>query len=454
MFPSHHTPLAISIETTGSGKITRNPYLRKIGRHSKIRTPDHEFIFNLNGEIKFIRGLNTNWPHPSEQLKRTDGNDWVHYTVGDDSTENGIISWMGDYYLPCLPYPSNAVWDINYRENPVIMMAFASWSQLFANLYDGVHQNTLHPNAMDLARKILENDDQTLFNRSRQLKEITGEEISVLPPDTRHVDYELIPLTIADGCLYHCKFCCVKSSQKFAPRTRKQILEQIQHLKTFYGRNLENYNALFLGNHDAMAAGQDLICDTASTAFEAFGFDHGQTEVQGYFKKQSGCFEKHPGCLEKHPGSLKEAPRMFMFASADSLLNAKDSMFDHLDRLRFKTYINVGLESLDPATLKEIGKPLTPSKVAHAFEKICAINNDFPNIEVTCNFLIGTDLGKDHYDSLVSLLSNAPKTRNCKGTVYLSPVQNSPKKKELLPRIREINKQSNLPVFVYLIQRF
>ncbi len=426
MFPSHHTPLAISVETSGSGKITKNPYLRKIGRHSKIRTPDHEFVFNLNGEIKFIRGLNTNWPHPSEQLKRTDGNDWVHYTVGDDSTENGIISWMGDYYLPCLPYPSNAVWDINYRENPNIMMAFASWSQLFANLYDGVHQNTLHPNAMDLARMILENDDQTLFNRSQDLKKITGEEISVLPPDTRHVDYELIPLTIADGCLYHCKFCCVKSSQKFTPRTREQILEQIQHLKTFYGRNLENYNALFLGNHDAMAAGKDLICDTASTAFEAFGFDHGQSE----------------------------APRMFMFASADSFLDAKDSLFDHLDRLRFKTYINVGLESLDPATLKEIGKPLTRSKVAHAFEKICTINNDFPNIEVTSNFLIGTDLGTDHYASLVSLLSNAPKPRNGKGTVYLSPVQNSPKKKELLPRIREIKKQSNLPVFVYLIQRF
>ena len=426
MYPSHHTPLAVSIETQGSGKITRNPYLRKTGRHSKIRTPDHEFVFNLNGEIKFIRGLNTDWPHPSEQLKRTDGNDWVYYSVGDDSTENGIISWMGDYYLPCLPYPSNAVWEINYRENPGIMTAFASWSQLFANLYDGVHRNTLHPNAVDLAKLILENDDQALFNRSRKLKSITGDEISVLPPDTRHADYELIPLTIADGCLYHCRFCCVKSSHAFSPRTREQISDQIQQLKRFYGRNIENYNAIFLGNHDAVAAGKDLICDTASTAFDAFGFG------------------------DRRP----EAPRLFMFASADSLLDAGEPLFDHLNRLGFKTYINVGLESPDSATLKNIGKPLTRSKVEAAFEMICALNNEFSNIEITSNFLVGTDLGEAHYEALISLLSHTPAPLKNKGTVYLSPVKESPKKRELLPRIREIKQQSALPVFVYLIQRF
>jgi hypothetical protein len=40
-----------------------------------------------------------------------------------------------------------------------------------------------------------------------------------------------------------------------------------------------------------------------------------------------------------------------------------------------------------------------------------------------------------------------------KGAVYLSPLRNSPGKRELLPVIREIKGRSRLPVHVYLIQR-
>jgi len=84
---------------------------------------EYEFIFNLNGEIKFIRGLNTSWPHPAEQLKRTDGNDWVYYYVGDDSSVNGIISWLGEYYLPCLPYPSNSIWEKNLHPRSSVVVS-------------------------------------------------------------------------------------------------------------------------------------------------------------------------------------------------------------------------------------------------------------------------------------------------------------------------------------------
>jgi hypothetical protein len=62
-------------------------------------------------------------------------------------------------------------------------------------------------------------DDTALHERSQKLQAIIGGKMSVLPPDTRHVDYETIPVNIADGCLYRSKFCCVKSTRKFQARS-------------------------------------------------------------------------------------------------------------------------------------------------------------------------------------------------------------------------------------------
>ena len=67
--------LLISVEKQGPAKISKASFPLRYGKYSEIKTSEYEFRFNLNGEIKFIRGLNVNWPHPAEQLKRTDGND-------------------------------------------------------------------------------------------------------------------------------------------------------------------------------------------------------------------------------------------------------------------------------------------------------------------------------------------------------------------------------------------
>ena len=161
MEPSCLSNLAISVEKQGPDKVTKDSFPLRYGKYSEIRTSDYEFVFNLNGEIKFIRGLDTIWPHPAEQLKRTDGNDWVYYSVGDDSSGNGVISWMGEYYLPCLPYPSNPVWEVNYFSNPSIMNAFGVWPQLYADLYMA-QKDRFHPKAKNLISRILDNDDMIL----------------------------------------------------------------------------------------------------------------------------------------------------------------------------------------------------------------------------------------------------------------------------------------------------
>jgi hypothetical protein len=414
----------ISVEKQGPGSIQKDTFPLRYGKYSEIKTSEYEFRFNLNGEIRFIRGLNVNWPHPAEQLKRTDGNDWVYYTVGDKSGEHGIISWLGEYYLPCLPYPSNPIWEVNYFSNPSIMNAFAAWAQLYGNLYE-MRKDGLHSKAKDLIRLILNNDDRVLYERSQQLRAIIGGRVSVLPPDTRHVDYEIIPLIIADGCLYHCNFCCVKTAQQFKARSRSEILEQIRQLKVLYGRNIENYNALFLGNHDALAAGDELIYMAVSEAGKAFGIG----------------------------GPCTKMPMLFFFGSVDSLLKSKNKLFEQLSCLPFYSYINIGFESVDPETLAFIRKPVSATKVREAFKKMYDINASYTNIEITGNFLIGKTLSLEHYQSLAELLGDASDPSQDKGAIYLSPIKDSPGKRELLPQFFEIKNQSNLPTYIYLIQR-
>lgn len=416
--------LLISVEKQGPGTIKKDTFPLRYGKYSEIKTSEYEFRFNLNGEIKFIRGLDVNWPHPAEQLKRTDGNDWVYYSVGDKSGEHGIISWLGEYYLPCLPYPSNSIWEVNYLSNPSIMNAFAAWSQLYANLY-GMRKDRLHSKAKDLISLILNNDDRVLYKRSQQLSSIIGGRLSVLPPDTRHVDYEIIPLMIADGCLYHCSFCCVQTEQQFKARSRSEIIEQIRRLKAFYGRNLENYNALFLGNHDALAAGDDLIYMAVSEAGKAFGFGGPCTKISS----------------------------LYLFGSVDSLLTSKNRLFERLSGLPFHTTINIGFESMDPKTLAFLRKPVSASKVLEAFKKMCEIIAAFTNIEITGNFLIGKTLSPEHYQALVELLGNASDPSDGRGAIYLSPIMDSPGKRELLPQFFEIKNQSKRPTYIYLIQR-
>lgn len=416
--------MLISDEKKGSELVLKQSFPLRSGRYYEIRSRDFEFCFNLNGEIKTIRGLTPDWPHPAEQFKRTIGNDWVYYTVGDDSSDEGLVSWMGEYHMPCLPYASNPVWETDHFSNPRVMNAIAQWSQLFANLYMA-NEKGLYARSRAVIKKILAHDDQVLYKRALALHSIIGGRVSVLPPDTRHVDYDVIPLTIADGCLYKCNFCCVKSELSFNKRDGKDIQTQLERLKLWFGDDAANYHGLFLGSHDALAAGHELICFAADQAFSAFGFRQ----------------------------RMEQDPYLFLFASVGSFLKSDRSVFEVLNQLGFYVYINIGFESMDPDTLTMIGKPLTPGQVQEGLEKMVEINAVFDQVEVTGNFLIGSSLSEDHAHLLVSQMEDLKPDPGSKGAIYLSPLKDSPKKRELLPLFRTIKEKSRLPVYIYLIQR-
>jgi len=81
------------------------------------------------------------------------------------------------------------------------------------------------------------------------------------------------------------------------------------------------------------------------------------------------------------------------------------------------------------------------------------VNDTFDGIEITGNFIVGDELSPEHDNSLADLLKHANVKRKSKGAIYLSPLKDNPKKRELLPRFYKIKERSRLQVFIYLIQR-
>jgi hypothetical protein len=418
--------LAVTPDKEGSWEFLKVSYPARYGRFGEIKTPDYTFQFNLNGEIKFIEGRSGNWPHPQEWLKRTIANDWVYYSAGDYS---GLYDLLGEYYLPCLSYPSNSFLGGNLLEDNAVRSAIENWQKLRGEIR-GLIRGALPDGLKDFLIGVTDWNEESLRLRSDEFHHLIGGPVTVLPPDSRHVDYEVIPVIVADGCLYNCGFCRVKSGQEFEPRSPKDIIDQIKDLKRFYGRDLHNYNALFLGHHDALRAGRELLELAAKTAYETFEFDH--SYVKGAF--------------------------LFLFGSVDSLLHAEEVLFEFLNSLPFFTYLNIGLESANRATLALLRKPVSVEMIREAFARMVDINRKYERVEVTANFVFGEGLPADHLLALMDLAGKKPDLPCGKGCLYLSPlvggeVEDVRKRRELLRQFNKVKTRSRLPVYLYLIQR-
>ena len=362
---------SIILDKEGAREYSKVSYPIRYGRFAEIKTPDNIFQFGLNGEIKYIQGCSPGWPHPAEWLKRTAGNDWIYYSAGD---YKDVYDLFGEYYLPCLSYPSNSILGGNPFDDPAVKSAMRSWQESEREIKILI-SGSIPQSLRDFLIRVAENDAKALVLRSQELHHLIGGQVTVLPPDTRHVDYEVIPIIVADGCLYHCGFCRVKTGQDYLPRTQENILEQIKNLKRFYARDLSNYNAIFLGQHDALRVGQELLEFTAINAYELFEFER----------------------------SYMKGARLFLFGSADSMIHSEEALFEFLNSLPFSIYLNIGLESADPTTLAALKKPVGVETVREAFARMLDINRRYEKIEVTANFVLGEDLPPSHFTSFLEL---------------------------------------------------
>ncbi len=418
--------LTITLNKEGAREFSKVSFPIRYGIFSEIQTPEHLFQFNLNGEIKHIQGRRPEWPNPAEWLKRTAANDWVYYSAGD---YKGAYDLFGEYYFPCLSYSSNSMMRDDPFKKEAVRSAIRGWQSLKKRIE--TFARTKVPEDIDeFLDQVIESDREGLRQRSQRLHRLIGGPVTVLPPDARHVDYEVIPITVADGCLYHCGFCRIKSGQSFTPRTSGNILDQIRNLKTHYGRDIRNYNSVFLGQHDALSAGREVLESTALNAYEIFDFRD----------------------------SYLKGARLFLFGSADSLIHSEEALFESLNRLPFHTYINVGLESADRRTLSALKKPVAVEKVREAFARMLDVNRRYEKIEVSANFVYGDHLPPDHLPSFIELVRNPASSLRSKGTLYLSPLIQEERvrrgnTRELLRRFYQLKAQCPLPVFLYLIQR-
>ena len=415
--------LRITVDKAGADSYAKVSYPLRYGRFSEIETSDHLFQFNLNGELKFISGRGGKWPHPSEWLKKTMTDDWVYYSTGGYA---GVYDCFGEYYVPCLSYPSNHFQWWDPFQDGAIKSAMEAWSGLHQKLA-GLDSGSVPGEAGEFLDLVIRNSPAELRKRSKTIYKIIGDRISVLPPDTRHVDYDVIPVIIADGCLYRCSFCRVKSPFHFRERSKANIIDQVAGLKSFLKRDLRNYNSLFLGQHDALYASADLIEFAARHAYDAF--DLGNSNLKN--------------------------PRLFLFGSVDSIINAGDDTFDRINRLPFDTYINIGMESADAETLERLGKGVTVEAVREAFARIVQFNRRYEHVEITSNFVFG-DLPDGHIESFLRLMEKNFDRCVDKGTIYFSPLTNAGdpgQKKSIKRKFFDLKVRIPAPSYLYLIQR-
>ncbi len=407
----------------GADQYSKVSYPLRYGHYREIRTREYIYQFNLKGEIKFIKGRNNAWPDPSEWLKRTVTNDWLYYSTGGYS---GTLEYSGEYYVPCMQYSSNSILLNSPFDYDSVRSAIESYAAFYEAI-SGLKSDDPDSEIKDFIDKIKNWPPDNFKKRASELRKILGDTVTVLPPDTRHVDYDVIPVVIADGCLYKCGFCSVKSPKPFSRRSKENIKEQINRLKTFYGDDIANYNSLFLAQHDALNAGIDLIEQAALHAYNEFGFAH----------------------------SNMKGASLFVFGSVYSLLNAGDDFFNRINNLPYNTYINIGLESADRETLLQIKKNITVSDVEKAFSRMTHLNREYANLELTSNFLLCDNFPQDHYSGIFRLIDKEIKHRQVKGTVYFSPLQGSSKNetREIKRKFYDIKRRLPLPAYLYLIQR-
>ncbi|WP_300462216.1 radical SAM protein [Desulfobacula sp.] len=410
--------LSIQLNHQGSRDYTKVSFPIKYGLFSRLETREYIFEFNLNHEIRHAKSKKRTWLDPSEWLKRTMGNDWVYYSTGGYS---GVYEALGEYYLPNLMYPTNSLLGGTPFKKNDINTIVNNWHHIISQVSD-----TDMPDPFSQwVSAIQQQTPEGLQTKARSLFDISGSRVTVMPPDARHVDYNIIPLNISDGCLYKCRFCKVKNKKKFAVRSRQDIHGQINRLKQLYGKDMINFNALFLGEHDALNSPCDVILQAVQDAYEAFGF--------------------HASYMRNH--------YLFMFGCVDSLLNADPILFEMLKHLPFQTFINIGLESYDQATLDLLGKPITTRKVGQAFEKIQFINDTVPNLEITCNFVMDETLPASHTAALMTLIRDKVHRTKPKGAVYLSPLTFGTPSRQVLYDFYKLKSLSRFPTFLYLIQR-
>ncbi len=334
-----------------------------LGYHGRLQVVDAQgmrFLFDLEGRLKWVAVQEgERWPGAGTALRRTLGNHWLIYEQG---VYDAAFALTGRYYIP----------------RPLLA------AQVKARL-----------SGFDLlASRVGVHGFQGLASQAMELWRLLGGTVPVLPPECSSVDYDVVPLFVTRGCLHNCSFCSVKSGIGLERLKWHEIVKQIEGLARYLGTDSINYNSLFLGQNDALAADPALIIGAASEAFHRLGLGR----------------------------SIMRGSNLFLFASVDSLLDAPDHLFLQLDALPYEqVHINVGLESFDQETLERLGKPVTGAMVMAAFRRGLDLARGSVRLRFSFNVVTGPGLSEAHHRRLEEeLMALDGPTSRC--TIYVSPL--------------------------------
>ena len=397
-------------------------YPARFGRYHEISGHNLTVHFNLRVQPVFFQATHA-WPHPHDWIKITPSGRMLYLSSG--SYIDGF-SLYGEHFIPVPSNTSNSLFPHDPFGIPEVKEAVSRLDTWMQTLVTALETSNLIPDPELLQRMKQALPDGSARHAAMFHRAIQGT-VPVLPPDARHVQYDVIPLLISDGCLSNCGFCTIKTAAPFRERSRAEIRAQVENTVKFLGPDLHNFNSVFMGQNDALACSPALLEYAVSLAFTKFDMEH----------------------------SWLNNPSLFLFASVHSLLNADEAIFQALDDSGFRCYINTGFESFHQPTLDLLRKPVKASDTRRAFNKALDINSRFSNIEITGNFVIGTTLPEEHYRILAATLGQncpIPKQASSPITVYLSPLAgHTQDARRVLRSARQLQQESRVPCFLYLL---
>ncbi|MCG8473486.1 MAG: radical SAM protein [Desulfobacterales bacterium] len=386
----------------------------RYGAFHEITTPNYQFQFSPEGVIRFIQGRPGTWHHHADWFKRAPSGEWIYYSSGG---YNGAASALGEHYIPIFPYASNGVLGETVFPQKKLDVALKSLFDVVENAVSIERENGTF--LRRVARK-------NTFGSLKRLGELFHEKVggfqSVLPPDCRHVDYDVVPIPLVEGCLYHCRFCSVKSAKPFRVRPLDEVEQNVFWVKEFLGKDLKNIGGVFLGGHDALAAGPERVVQAA---------------------KRCGSL------LEAR--CMKGVPGLFLFSSPDALLKLSWDAWQALSELPFFVQINMGAESLDSKTLAWLGRPTSAETVFAAISRADEVMRRYAgDLSISINMVLGRSLPPRHRSSLHRFVEgrsplNAP--------LYLSPLKDRAERKFCRDELVALKRKSGAPVYLYLLQQ-
>lgn len=413
------TEVLLQLNRQGMPRYDKLSYPARFGRYHELIWEDCTYHLALDGFPKFLQGR-AGWPHPQEWLKLSRAGDWAYYSA---MGYRDLFGLTGEYYYPHLNYVSNPIYSNNPLQSAVVQELLADHDGRCA-LVNSLAANKDFPADQ---RQVLKAFSTWTTNRinglAAELHRIIKARVPVLPPDCRHVDYDVLPLMISEGCLANCGFCRIKTSTGFRLRDRGELSAQLEGLQNCYGPEIANLAGLFLGQHDALGSGIQPVLSAVEPAM----------------------------------GLLRPSPyvgpfSVFLFSSASSLMAVSDQDLQRLNDLPGKVYMNVGLESFDQQTLDNIAKPVSAEENRKTFKRICQLNRRLSRLNISINIIAGNLAGPKHLPATEAILAELsgfdPFT-----TMYLSPLMDNFNRAAFLADLRNLKSIGKLEVFPYLIQR-